>query len=345
MTDKVLDSIVEITSQRDSSALGISILATIAEFSPTCFITLYQGVEFPTRQLNPIHTLTGKEDENGIKQYLWEKPIPQAYKKYVDDNLLVLTKLSVYQTEDDIHHVFIPIINENKVVYAIDVSSEHRLSKYLDTLVAVAKVCENFYTVLATSERDTLTGLLNRRTYESKLTSLLSNQYTRQRVGIQRPGNVRHPLDLDYTWLAVVDIDHFKQVNDKFGHIYGDEVLLVLSQLMRQVFRENDLLFRFGGEEFVIIFEPITKEQAETALNKFINVVRNHKFPMVGKVTVSIGFAKIMSTDHPTTILDNADKALYYAKENGRDCLYSFENLIEQGLVKAVNIEGDIELF
>ena len=344
MESKVLDSIVEITNQRDSNALGISVLVTISDLLPDCFITLYQSSNNLSKKLSVLHTLSAESDDDGIKKQLWEQPVPLAYEKFVRDNTQTLIKLTIYQT-DDVQHVFIPIIVDNKVIYALDVASATRLSKYVGTLVTIAKACENFYAVLAASERDALTGLLNRRTYDVKLSTLLTMQNQKQIINQRDAGNVRKIDDVDHTWLAMIDIDFFKRVNDQFGHIYGDEVLLVLSQMMARLFRDNDLLFRFGGEEFIVIFEPINKEKAELALNKFMNAVRKQRFPMVGNITISIGYARISMNDHPTNVLDNADKALYFAKENGRNRLCNFEELVEQGELSVEQCEGDIELF
>lgn len=343
MNAKILNSIVEITSQRDSHALGVSILATIAELLPPAFIALYEIHQHSKDPLSALHTLSTTKNQQD--EYSWDIAVPKANKTFIEENVETMDKLTCYQTEQEVHHVFIPIIVDNQLNYAIDVSSENNLDDYIDMLAALGAVCENFYTVLSVSERDTLTGLLNRRTYESKLGHLLSDQRFIQAESQQHPNNVRADSKLGTTWLAVIDIDHFKQVNDRFGHIIGDEVLLILSQIMKKSFRKNDLLFRFGGEEFVIIFEPITKQQAELALNKFMHAVRKHAFPMVERITVSIGFACITSADHPTTILNHADQALYYAKEHGRDCVYHYEGLVEAGKIDNQHIEGDIELF
>lgn len=345
MNNKILDSIVEITKQRDSDALGVSIVATIAELVPSCFISFYKGEDFPSSHIELITSLSAQKDESGVKQFLWDCEVPKYDVNYIDDNYENFNKLVSYQTEDSRFHIFLPFIVDNKIVYAVDVSSRRNLDRYLETLKAIMKVCENFYAILAASEQDTLTGLLNRRTYESKLTSLLFKQQNQQKLTQIEKNDKRDLKHLDHTWLAIIDIDHFKHVNDQYGHIYGDEVLLVLSQLMKQNFRANDLLFRFGGEEFVVIFEPIDKVQVEQALNKFMKQVRNHEFPMVGHITVSCGFAKITQQDHPKNILDNADKALYFAKEHGRDCLHNYEQLVAQGKIVQVNNEGDIELF
>ena len=71
-------------------------------------------------------------------------------------------------------------------------------------------------------------------------------------------------------WLAVIDIDHFKRINDEYGHLYGDEVLLLLSNIMRKVFRSYDKLFRFGGEEFVVIL-PSTDDSDEVLIQCYLH--------------------------------------------------------------------------
>ncbi|MDO9142236.1 MAG: GGDEF domain-containing protein, partial [Methylobacter sp.] len=138
------------------------------------------------------------------------------------------------------------------------------------------------------------------------------------------------------------DIDHFKQVNDDFGHLYGDEVLLTFSQLMGKCFRYNDFLFRFGGEEFVVILNLACRNTAMTIFNRFRESVANYHFPTVGRITVSIGLTRVDGVSMPTTQLDHADKALYYAKENGRNRVVLYEDMI---IPAQNNIANDIELF
>ena len=346
MDTKVIDSLVEITKQRDSDTLGISIMATVAELIPNCFICLYKITEdlFPD-SFQLMKSLQAKKDSDGINQYVWDMPIPHCDTLFLQQHRKDLGQFNTYQSSDSRYHIFIPIFNDTKMSYAFDISSKQPLRKYIETLLAIGKVCENFYAILSASEKDTLTGLLNRRTYEQKLTTLLKGQQYKKQLSIKQPENQRILKSQNYTWLAIFDIDFFKKVNDEYGHIYGDEVLLVLSQLMKISFRANDLMFRFGGEEFVVIFEPIDKKQAQATLLKFMTKVAQHNFPMVGSITISCGFAKITPEDHPKVVLDNADKALYYAKEHGRNCLYNFEDLIEQGEVILPKAEGGIELF
>ncbi|TMS79841.1 GGDEF domain-containing protein, partial [Pseudoalteromonas sp. S981] len=90
-----------------------------------------------------------------------------------------------------------------------------------------------------------------------------------------------------------VDIDHFKKVNDNYGHVCGDEVLLLLAQKMRQYFRSSDLIFRFGGEEFVLVFEPCDFDAMKAKIDQFMELIRQTHFPFVKTMTVSIGMSRI----------------------------------------------------
>ena len=117
---------------------------------------------------------------------------------------------------------------------------------------------------------------------------------------------------------------------------------------MRGFFRASDLMFRFGGEEFVLIFEPCKQEDINEKMQSFMEHVRNTHFPFVKTLTVSVGMARISPYDFPISVLENADKALYYAKNNGRDQLHFFDDLVQSGAISPDNAnqdEGDIDLF
>jgi diguanylate cyclase (GGDEF)-like protein len=146
-------------------------------------------------------------------------------------------------------------------------------------------------------------------------------------------------------WLAIFDIDHFKRINDAYGHIYGDEVILLLAQQMRTCFRQGDVLFRFGGEEFVILLAGQDEAEARSALERFRERVANCLFPQVGHVTVSVGYARAALGDYPESVIDRADKALYYAKEHGRNRTHGYEELLACGELVADGATGSIDLF
>jgi len=127
--------------------------------------------------------------------------------------------------------------------------------------------------------------------------------------------------------LGAMDIDHFKRVNDTYGHLYGDEVLLHFAQLMERHFRYTDFLFRFGGEEFIVLLTNTDATGARRALERFRQIVSEFDFPSVGQVTVSIGFTRIEPETLPTTLVDWSDRALYYAKEHGRNQVVHYADI------------------
>ncbi|MDT8424838.1 MAG: GGDEF domain-containing protein [Methyloprofundus sp.] len=137
-------------------------------------------------------------------------------------------------------------------------------------------------------------------------------------------------------------IDHFKTVNDSFGHLYGDEVLLHFSQIMEKSFRYNDFLFRFGGEEFVVILNLVDMASARDVFERFRGAIAQFKFPTIGRITVSIGVTHIDNHSLPASLLDCADKALYHAKGSGRNQVVFYEDM---DIETPVDDDSDIELF
>jgi diguanylate cyclase (GGDEF)-like protein len=149
----------------------------------------------------------------------------------------------------------------------------------------------------------------------------------------------------DKQWLAVVDIDHFKMVNDRFGHLYGDEVLILVANILRSSFRSHDRIFRFGGEEFVVLLRSTSLSTAHKVFNRFRKNVEDYYFPQVGQVTVSVGFVSA-ENGSPVEVLGRADQALYFAKENGRNQVRYYDDLVAAGLLQTKQVSNDdVELF
>ncbi len=132
----------------------------------------------------------------------------------------------------------------------------------------------------------------------------------------------------------MVDIDFFKKINDNFGHLFGDEVLLRVAELMRQSFRSNDKLFRFGGEEFVVMLRSVGEDDVRGIFDRFRLAVERHDFPQVGRVACSVGFARIDPRLSPADLLGRADEALYYSKRNGRNQVNGFDELVMSGKLR-----------
>ena len=193
------------------------------------------------------------------------------------------------------------------------------------------RVYDNYLAVLRDSQVDRLTGLLNRRTFDDQLDRALGlirrayqeNASTRSKRKVGE-GN-------GCFFMGEIDIDHFKSVNDRFGHQYGDEVLVILARILQSTFRKTDLIYRFGGEEFVVIVYVDDRNDAEMTFERLRRSIENHAFPQVGKVTVSVGITEIRDTSIPVELLGRADQALYYAKTHGRNRVSFYEALVAGG--------------
>lgn len=119
--------------------------------------------------------------------------------------------------------------------------------------------------------------------------------------------------------LAFFDIDYFKQVNDNYGHAVGDEVLVAFSEMIRLRIRSGDIFSRWGGEEFIIIYDNCDGNSALIRSEHLRKVIAENVHPIIGKITCSIGVTEIRDSDTKDTALLRVDKALYQAKTEGRN--------------------------
>ncbi|MEE8589147.1 MAG: sensor domain-containing diguanylate cyclase [Sulfurimonadaceae bacterium] len=125
----------------------------------------------------------------------------------------------------------------------------------------------------------------------------------------------------------ILDIDHFKNVNDTYGHLVGDDVLIHLVKAIREKLRRGDILARFGGEEFAIILPNASHEESLKIAQKLQEQVASLHFENCPKVTCSFGVASFDGTQDKRNLLLSADRALYRAKESGRNCVVDARSL------------------
>ncbi|MFA6188964.1 MAG: diguanylate cyclase [Sulfuricurvum sp.] len=119
--------------------------------------------------------------------------------------------------------------------------------------------------------------------------------------------------------LLVVDVDHFKKVNDTYGHQVGDTVLMAMADILTDIVRTSDILARWGGEEFVIILPDVDLKKAIHVADKYRQAIEQMKVPKVGTITASFGVTVFFNGDTQEMMMHRADVALYRAKENGRN--------------------------
>ncbi len=223
-----------------------------------------------------------------------------------------------------------PIMSQaHKVLGYLLVRPSPSLSVSQQTLLSnLFRVYDNYLSVLKDSQNDRLTGLLNRHTFDDQLDRALGliRKAYQENAAIGNKRKVGEGTGCFF--MGEIDIDHFKNINDRFGHLHGDDVLVILARILQNTFRKTDLIYRFGGEEFVVIVYVDDRNDAEMTFERLRRSIEGHVFPQVGKVTVSIGITEIKETSIPVELLGRADQALYHAKTHGRNRVCFYETLL-----------------
>jgi diguanylate cyclase (GGDEF)-like protein len=242
--------------------------------------------------------------------------------------------------------LWLPVWLNDKVTSCLQITNSTPYSTHTRNVIeGIFGVYRNYQSLLDYSERDSLTGLLNRKTFDKNFSSIVASGGSNEEQSEHMEPERRLHVDVHEQWLAVIDIDHFKRINDQFGHLYGDEVLILIANILRQSFRTQDKVFRFGGEEFVVLLRSTTRDGAFKIFERFRRNVEDYDFPQVGRVTVSTGFVSIDQSETPVVILGHADQALYYAKENGRNRACNYEELVANGALRIHVAEASAEFF
>ncbi len=188
--------------------------------------------------------------------------------------------------------------------------TQRELRKTKEELTKNAKLVEHLKEELDKYKEmaiiDELTGIFNRR----GILDLLRRE-------VARSERFNLPLSI-----AMVDVDDFKRINDTFGHVTGDKVLKAVALIMKSAIRRIDMLGRYGGEEFLIIFPNTPKDNARVAAEKLRKEVESHKFKYRDqefRVTISLGVAEYTYGDSVEVLISKADEALYKAKRAGKN--------------------------
>jgi len=343
-TIQVIDSLAEITRYLDKELIEHSLLTTLSECARDQELRLYKVLRHePNLELALVgHYHQGViVDGNEITCHSIEEGLAELIERSVAAGERVVVPDAIDGKSVYVH----PIYDQEGEMCSLLVQICPPLQSEDEHLIdGLLRIYSNYLSLLDLSQRDKLTSLLNRDRLYTKLMQILGRQRLSDN-GKQQPRRRRH--DGQRFWLGVIDIDHFQQVNDAYGHLVGDEILIVFARLMYEVFRNDDLLFRYGGEEFVVIIRADDQDSAGSAFERFRARVAEHEFPVVGRMTTSLGVVEIDRQESPADVIDEADRALYWAKEHGRNRVAFYQDLVDAGEIapKAQPTAGKTDRF
>lgn len=334
--DCPLDAVVSLAEPRDVPGLNGAFLSILKEHIPNRAVKVYEIIGdhcgSAAKQNSSKFTLKlilrTQEKNSAVKLAYDEKDVQEC----INTKSPVTGKSSKSGLTRSIYPI--PGLTAPLGLLVIEGLVDESVTNFLDPLL---RIYSSHAFILNRNEHDSLTGLYNRHIMENKLNQI----YQCQANGKRKADTKRQ------SWfIALLDIDHFKYINDSYGHLYGDEVLIMFSRLMQNSFREDDMLFRYGGEEFLIAIKNVDTKSADLILERFRQNVESAKFDQLEKLTVSIGFTMLDTTQALPTIIEQADRALYFSKYQGRNKSSCYEKLLEQGLVESCKVgSNNIEIF
>ncbi|WP_374535468.1 GGDEF domain-containing protein [Chitinimonas taiwanensis] len=347
----LLDRLASLTAIRDTELLEHSLLRTLLPMLGVATCQLYRvnerheflrAIRFE-REISAQGEDSARITEN-IERVLHQVDVPEDIQLLID--VVRQNQQPTFQSLGQAVCNVFPLLGGVGINGYLVFESRRPLAQSEETLVrGILSVYRNYAALLEESQRDKLTGLLNRHSLDQNvdklLTSIVADQLSHNQPD-QAQDSATSPRQ--YYWLGIVDIDHFKQINDNFGHVIGDEVLLLVARLMQRSLRSSDLLYRYGGEEFIVITASSERNAAGEQFERLRHAVGKHRFPQVGQVTVSGGYAQLDGHFSAHEIISRADQALYQAKRAGRNRIFSYAELIEAGVLKEASY-GSVELF
>ena len=334
---QLIEHIIRISSKRDRTEINSALVDAMRDMFDPSALTVYRC--YPCTRDTIVFACAGLGPAG---QFSYNAYLPERRHCHPIDHDPLLQRCQKEQVivremlADGADRLVFPVIRQAQLIYLIDISLP--IDFPADRRVLLMGLVEYFghhISLLDYGEADTLTGLANRKTFDKHLFEVLGKAADDMAANhLAGPGRRRGTTNNSH-WLAVCDIDHFKRINDTWGHLAGDAVLVQFGQLMRDSFRYDDQLFRFGGEEFIAVLQPTSQANAERAFERFRQAVERHGFAEAGRVTVSIGICHLQPQDTPTSIIDRADAALYWAKQNGRNRVAGYDTLVAAGQLAA----------
>ena len=334
--DCPLDAVVSLAEPRDVSGLNDAFLSILKEHIPHRAVKVYEitnefvsAISDEGKQDQTLRLILKTQDNNSAVNLEFNDLDVQ---KCITDKTAVTGQSATNGLERSIFPI--PGLATPLGLLVIEGRVDESCKNFLDPLL---RIYSSHAFILNRNEHDSLTGLFNRHVMQNKLNQIYHCQANGKRKNDET----------EQTWcIALLDIDYFKMINDQHGHLFGDEVLVMFSRLLQRSFREDDLLFRYGGEEFLVALKNVDIDKAMMTLNRFRERVESTPFEKLEQVTVSIGFTVMDTNQTLQGIIERADRALYYSKYQGRNQTHCFERLLDKGLVDDTDtVTDNIKIF
>jgi diguanylate cyclase (GGDEF)-like protein len=285
---QIIDHLAELTGSRDRDVVDVTLVSALRDLLRPHSVAIYRPVGDEGQRRWLTRASLGPGDLTPTADPLWADLHTLPALADAPERLACLQLEQMLLLPGPPACACFPLSTDHQTVGVLEIRTPELLHEEQVRIVSsILRVVRNFQGLLDYSERDTLTSLLNRKTFDESFLRIASLAPQPLPAGALA-GSRRSKTPVS-AWLAVIDIDHFKRVNDGFGHLIGDEVLLLLSRLMRSTFRFHDHLYRFGGEEFVVLMRCDTNADATAAFERLRLNVQGYDFPQVGRITVSIG--------------------------------------------------------
>ncbi len=231
------------------------------------------------------------EEENCVSKYTYGKKWVESI--FNDEKIKNNTvKVKIFSKKDKFYYYF-----------HLKISKMKDSKEYLLTFNDITKLEQDKTNIKKLAEFDPLTQIYNRVKLNEMFQGIFFNAKKYNTI----------------VTIILFDIDHFKHINDNYGHNVGDKVLFELSSLVRGLLRDEDIFARWGGEEFVIVLEEISLKETTKLASRLREEIENFHFDVVEDITCSFGVTQFTQRDTESIFFERVDKALYEAKERGRN--------------------------
>ena len=238
---------------------------------------------------------------------------------------------------------YLPLFNDarNDDEGVVEVHSGSPLThEQVLTIGAMLHVFRHMYNLLAYSDRDALTGLLNRKSLDDTFYSAVLEELEEGSAArsdalavIVEPGKERrHRVPPNY-WLGTVRVDHFDAISGKYGHLLGEELLLLVARIMSNTFRTYDRIYHFTADQFAVLMHCPDEALVLAAFERFRGNMEKFNFPQVGRATVSAGFTRVSADDSPDRALQRADGVVTHVQvHHDHNKVFGYSELVRKGV-------------